>query len=240
MRVQFHPEVRLDRKRGHEFAQKLATFIDPQKIELTQEKWTFTQPLGSAANSFLSVTVTQRDLQMHASFPSFGKEWYEQRYQMLLKQFRAFFGPEMILESSAMVRGVLSVDGDARIFLSQHVMQIDPARTDSFGRPIHLVGIRFFFPPFMKPKEGKRKQGVVDWQVNVKAESLIEDPTKLFLEADADWPVPRSWNEDSEKEEIQRLEAVSQYLEKNVIAFLQHEGGDSEPPSPAESEGQPL
>jgi hypothetical protein len=84
-------------------------------------------------------------------------------------------------------------------------------------------------------KTGKRKPVVTDWQVNVRAESLLDDPSKLFLEADADWQTPRPWNEGEEKKEIERLELVSQYLEKNVLAFLEHEGGSPQPP---ETEGE--
>jgi len=234
MKLQFHPEIRLDKKRGFEFAQQLVPFFDAQSSELKADRWVFKQPLGTSPDCFLSIIVSQKELQMHGSNPMSKTEIYETKYKKLLEVFEEFFKPEMILSSSAMVNGSLRIDGDARLFLAQHVMKIDPARNDAFGRPIHLVGIRFFFPPFRKKgAKKKEKNDIVEWQVDVKAESFIEDPTLLFLEADADWVKPRPWDSEAVEEEIQRLGIVSGYLETNVLAFLQHE---SDPPIDTSSE----
>src|SRR5262249_31553383 len=221
MRVSFHPQLRLDPKRGWDFGKTLADFIEPNKSELKEEDWTFSQPQGSSPNSFLSVTVRPSNLQMDAQLPIQGKEWYETRYGLLLKKFAEFFKPELILESGSMIHGTIPIDGDARAFLAGHVMSMDPSRADQFGRPIHLVGLRFFFPPFRR-KGQKGKGAVTDWQVNVKAESLLEDPSKLYLEADADWPSPEQWSDGATAKLIEQLGIVSTYLERNVVAFLQH------------------
>jgi hypothetical protein len=221
LRVVFHPEIRLEQKRGWDFGRTLTEFIQPNKSELQAEAWTFSQPQGGSPNCFLSVNVRPSDIQLNVSQPVNNKEWYETRYGLLLRRFAEFFTPELILESSAMIHGLLPIDGDARTFLAQHVMNMNPSRTDQFGRPIHLVGLRFFFPPFRK-KGKKGKEAVTDWQVNVKAESWLEDPGKLYLEADADWPSPEKWTETAVNRALERLNTVGEYLEKNVVAFLQH------------------
>jgi len=225
LRVAFHPSVRLEAKRGWDFGKALAEFIEPNKSDLKGEAWFFTQPQGPSPNSFLSVTVQPSDIQLHASYPIHGREWYEARYGMLLRRFAEFFKPELILESSAMIRGNLPINGDARTFLAEHVMNMDPSRTDPFGRPIHLLGLRFFFPPF-RQKGKKGKDAITNWQVNVKAESLLEDPSKLYLEADADWPTPSAWNDNAVSHILEQLDTVGGYLEKNVVAFLQHRTGE--------------
>jgi len=133
MRVIFHPVIRLESKKGWEFGQKLADFIEPSQSNLKADEWTFIQPQGASPNSFLTVTVRPSDVQLNATFPAHGKEWYETRYLLLLKKFADFFKPELILESSAMIRGTVPVDGDARTFLAGHVMNMSPNRTDPFG-----------------------------------------------------------------------------------------------------------
>jgi len=112
-----------------------------------------------------------------------------------------------------MIHGTIPINGDARTFLAQHVMSIDPDRVDRFGRPIHLVGLRFFFPPF-RHKGKKGKAAVANWQVNVKAESLLEDPSKLYLEADADWSEPEDWSDEATANLVKQLGIVSSYLEE--------------------------
>ncbi|MBX9678370.1 MAG: hypothetical protein K2X38_06370 [Gemmataceae bacterium] len=219
MKLQFHPEIRLERKKGFEFAQRLMSFFDPQTTDFKSERWLFKQPIGSSPDSYLSITVSQRDLQMHCSFPETGMELYENKYQKLLEVFGEFFQPELILSSSAMVRGSMAIDGDSRVFLASDVMKIDGERTKEFGRPIHLVGLRLFFPPFKKKGQGKKSQ--TEWQVDVKVESLLEDPSQLFLEADADWSMPRDWNNDALAEEVQRLGIVQAFLNENILKFLQ-------------------
>jgi hypothetical protein len=222
LRVDFHPTVRLETKKGWDFGKLLSEFIEPNKSELKEEAWFFRQPQGASPESFLSVTVGPSDIQLHASNPVHLKEWYETRYGMLLQKFAEFFKPELILGSSAMIHGLLPIDGDARTFLATHVMNMNPSRVDAFGRPIHLLGLRFFFPPF-RHKGRKGKEAVTNWQVNVKAESWLEDPSKLYLEADADWPDTSQWTSSAANKLLEQLGTVGQYLEKNVVAFLQHE-----------------
>ena len=237
--IRFHPEIRLlDRKRGREFAQKLAPIIDPEKMDLeSPDAWRYVQRVGSSPNSFLAVTVTPESVQLDAPAPTHGKEWYEDRYRGLLKEFRNFFSPSLMLGSTVIVRGVLPIHVDAREFLSSQVMRIHPDRNTSFGRPIHLVGLRLFFPPFKKTGS-KKKSDTVKWSVDVKAESLMDDPSKLFLEAQADWPTPTQWTEAAEQEEVNRLETVSEFLEKNVINFLLENPDGQAADGPQEIQGE--
>jgi hypothetical protein len=125
---------------------------------------------------------------------------------------------------------MLQVDGDARVFLMQHVMALDQERMKKLGRPMHCVGLRMFLPPVVlrpkKPtgtgkKKGKQAEAkVIDWQVDVKAESLIENPSKLFLEALAEWSGPQKWDKSAPEQIVSRLDLVSEYVKNNFLPFL--------------------
>ncbi len=220
--VSFHPPIRLDRKKGFEFAASLADYIDPSNVSLEERQWTFSQPISGSARSQLRVIIAPGRLQIHAEFPTHAKEWFEERQLSVMKKFKEHFSPALILHSAAMIRGTLPIDGDARTFLARHVMNISkPFR--QLGRPIQVIGLHLVFPPFRTASEQGAK--VTDWLVDVKAESLAEDPSKLFLEADAQWPETMPWNDENLSKVIERLETVSCYLEGNVKDFLQHASG---------------
>lgn len=224
----FHPPIKLDRKKGIEYAATLSDYIDPSSISLENHGWTITQPVGGTPRSQLRVAITSSQVQVEAVFPTYAKEWFEQRQLAVLENFGVHFEPDLILHSAAMIRGVLPIDGDARSFLAHHVMNIGPERIRPLARPIHVIGLRFVFPPFQK--KGEKGPEVTDWLVDVKAESLGEDPSKLFLEADARWPRSMKWNKENLLATVARLGTVSEYLEKNVADFLRRAAsGETEP-----------
>ena len=227
MRVGFHPEIRLDRRRGPEFTKMLGEIFDPSESKLNSESWEFVEPKGQSPNCFISVVVEQTNFQFHICMPEHGKEWYETRFKMLMKRFREFFSPSLIMESSVMINGLLPVDGDARTFLAGHVARIGGTRVAPFGRPIQLFGIRFFFPPFAsKGKTKKAKDITTDWSLDLKIESYLEDPTKAYLQADAAWPKPTKWDNAAEERILKQLGTVSDYLDKNIISFLLQSSDD--------------
>src|SRR5262245_267429 len=130
MRVAFHPEVRLEPNKGWDFGKALSEFIQPNKSDLKEEAWTFSQPHGDSPHSSVSVTVQTSSIEFDVLLPNQKKEWYETRYGVLLNKFAAFFEPRIILASSAMIHGTMQVDGDARTFLARHVMNIEEDRPD--------------------------------------------------------------------------------------------------------------
>ena len=222
----FHPRLHLNRKSGFEFAATLSDYIDPSNAELGETEWVYSQTIGSSPHSRLRVTVGPARIQIHGEFPSHSQEWFEERFGVVLQRFRERFKPELVLGSKAMVRGLLPVEGDARVFLAEHLMNIDARRVGPFARPIHLLGLRFSLPAYVnRSREGATG---ADWSVNVRVESLMEDPSQLFLEADADWPEPFSWEESTGTKLVERLQAVGDYLRKNVVAFLRASGGDQD------------
>ncbi len=232
--VNFHPHIRLSRKDGFDFASKLSDYIDPQTANLEAHQWTYSQPLGTSAAGGLEVTITPSSIQFDISFPTHRKEWLEQRCTMVLQEFYDKFDPKLVLSSSAKVVGTIEIDGDARGFLAHHVVNLNPKRLLLLKRPVHALGIRIFSPPFEHvEKRGKKNvTHTIPWVVDVKAESLIEDPSKLYLEADAQWPTPTQWTGVPKiiEELIGHLKTVTEYLEKDVINFLKAPDEDSGDP----------
>ena len=193
--IQFHPPIKLIHSKGLEFAAKLSTHVDvPRGLDLQENQWSFSQPLGTTSRGVFQVVVKESELVLEAAFPSHPLEWFEHRFKFIVEEFRRMFTPGLLLASSAAYRGTLQIDGDARNVLD-HARYQDGTRTIStnLGRPLHLFGIRLLMPPFQeqKPAEGKRKKAkvvrTVDWVADVKAESLVEDTGKLFLEATGQW-----------------------------------------------------
>lgn len=219
LKVRFHPEIKLDKKRGHLLAASLSDYLGIEKNELESHKWTFVEPLSGDPGSRLLVIVTPDSLDLDIRFPPQAQEWVERRFRAVLDGFYEQFNPSLLLNSEALVRGTLQINGDARTFLSTYVMRMDDSQIDPFGRPVHLIGLRFFFPPYQAAAE-QDSAGSADWAVGIRAESLMEDPGKLFLEADAEWFNPSAWNAASADTLIAHLSTAREYLEQKVVRFI--------------------
>jgi hypothetical protein len=225
--IAFHPPIRLERKRGYEFAAALADFVDPSNVTVEDHAWVFSQPIPGSPRSQLTVSVAKSQLKIDAEFPRQAKEWFEDRQTAILRKFVELFAPTLILQSAAMIRGVLPIDGDARTYLAQRVMNVRGEYFAPFGRPIHMIGLTLGFPPCrVESPDGAR---VEDSLVQVKVESLVEDTSKLFLEASGEWPQPLKCSDEALDKVVRRQDEVAAYLEKRVTEFLMRAAqGDSE------------
>jgi hypothetical protein len=228
--LRFHPEIKLERKRGHGFAASLSEYLNIDRNELESHSWSFVEPLPGDPESRLVIGVTSNSLRLEMHLPSRAQEWVEHRFETVLDTFGAQFQPQLVLNCQATVRGTIPIDGDARTFLAGHIMQMPPERVvQSFRRPVHLIGLRFFFPPFRSgPSEAEEPaaENRIDWSASVRAESLLEDPTQLFLEAETDWFEPTPWNDALSRTVIDRLATTRRFLEENVRDFLQPGAAD--------------
>jgi hypothetical protein len=223
----FHPNIRLDRKKGLEFAASLSSIIDPRGVELEENFWKFSQPLGADAAGKFQIGIWDQRITIEAFYPTDSLEYFERRYNLILKEFTKTFRPKLLLESDACMRGTYQIDGDARIFLATHIAKLDSKRLhQTLGRPVHSFGIRLFMPPFQVERSSKGKQkkkkiiDKVDWLLNIRAESQLEDPSKLFIEAKAQWSDPVNWNDTAMRVVEGRLAVISDYLKTKFISFL--------------------
>jgi hypothetical protein len=224
--VQFQAPVKLVRQGGMEFGKKLSEHIEPHGVELQDNAWTFSQPLGDRPGGLLKVAIQEQMIALEASQPTYALDWFETRYEFILDEFRKTFKPAYVIATMAKVVGTVEVDGDARRFLFEHVAHIPELRLEALGRPVHIVGIRLGMPAFQaaEPPKGKRKKPKIietKWLVETRAESLGADIRKLYLEAAGQWPLePKEWNAAATKEVVARLGTVKSYLIERLLPFL--------------------
>lgn len=214
--AEVHPRMVLDRKRGYEFAAELAEYIEPSSAKVGTERWLFTSAMEGSPNSRFEVSLSPTRIQIGVDFPTVTQEWVEARVREVLQRFEDFFQPKLLTGSAAMVRATLPIDGDAREFLAQHVMNIDMSRLNQFRRPVHMVGMKLLFPPY-KTKDGK---GGEDWLLKVTAESLLDDPSRVYLEADARWSVAGEWNDRTIDTLVQHSVNIYDYMKGSVLGFI--------------------
>lgn len=219
--IQFHPPISLS-KNGYKFAADISDYLEARTLSLQPHQWQLSQPLGSG---LMQLTVGPELIQFEVGQPEHAIGWIADRCRMVLETFHDTFKPKVMLVAAAKVVGTMQIDGDARLFLAKHVSSLDTKRFTMLNRPIHIFGIRVTCPPYKKEqKKGKKKVVVAQapWNVDIKAESWAEDPTKLWLEADAQWPGPFPWDASNIKEAVSHLQLVKDYLAQDVMQFLQN------------------
>jgi len=219
----FHPAISLNKKLGYEFATSLSEYLEIDASTFESNAWHM-----SSKRDGVSIEVGESHILLSCEKPAGGmaQEWYEHRYREVLIRFSEKFHPQIALASKAMMRQLFEIDGDARDFLSQHVMGIQPERFGPLQRPIQLLGMRIAFPPYIREQVGGSEGGeadaeTTDWLLELKVESWAEDPKMLFVEADASWHEPMSWDDTSGVIEkiVGRLGELNSYLSK-VRDFL--------------------
>jgi len=214
--LHFHPPIKLTAKDAHEFSAAVTERFEIDYANIESDGWT----LSSSRHGF-RVTVTQSQLELHCEPPEERQERYEVYYQRIVNCFEERFHPQVVLASKAAIRGLLDMDGDSRLFLTQQVLKMSSERLDLLQRPVHGLGLRLFFPSFRTKDEvdGERS---CDWDLDVRLESWLPDPRKLFVEADATWGQPEPWNEKCLEAVFGRLGTVSEYVKKEIRGFLMY------------------
>ena len=226
--VHFHPQIALTSRDAYEFARAVSDYYEIDNVNIESDAWT----LLSSRHDF-RIAVTHSQVELHGEALGKKQERYEVYYRTVVGCFEEHFGPEFLLASKAMVRGLLEIDGDSRTFLASHVFRMSPTRLDPLGRPLHLLGMRMFFPAYRIANESDDQNVEAleegsDWDVDVRLESWTEDPRKLFVEADASWKQLAKWDDKTLEDVFARLGTVSHYVRTTLLDFLQHENHNNE------------
>jgi hypothetical protein len=226
LRLDFYPPIKLTRRDGLRFGESIAEYIEPEDVQPGVTEWQFS---GGAICEGMNLHITRQSIRIDVRNPSNSLEWYEHRFEPILKLFSQTFSPQVALQCNVAITGLVDLppNMDARSFLGGYVMQMHPYKLEPIERPLHVLGVRLFFPPFAR-EDGSR----TDWSVNVRVESGINDPGKLFLESTAEWREPAPWNTQYVTDAVGRLGLVSSFMSDKLVKFLR------QPPFP-ESEDDP-
>jgi len=120
-------------------------------------------------------------------------------------------GPIQVVRRDCTIRNLYEVNaGHAFQFLwAQRLRQPEEA-VQAFGRPILGGGLRFVMPP--------RSDVPNDCTLEVKVESLLADPRKLFVETQAVWEAPLPPGSEPNPREL--IEEVGEYADHQVVDFI--------------------
>jgi hypothetical protein len=99
-------------------------------------------------------------------------------------------------------------------YIWEHLLGQSASYAAHLGRPLAGGGLRFVMPP---TRDEKPEPTVVE----VKIESFLRDPSKLYVDTHLSWPAPSNENMFAMCGEL--LKRVESYIEEKVIAFLTHE-----------------
>ena len=230
LRLDFYPAIKLRRRDGLRFAEAISEYLELEEIQPGVSEW---KMAGGASCDGVHLRIAKHSITLDAHDPVNSLEWYEHRFELVISKFEEMFSPHVALLRNAMASCLLDLPGgtDARAFLGGWVMLMDPHKLAPIERPLHVLGVRLFFPPFEEAdSEQAGEYCKTDWSVNVRVESCVNDPGKLFMEADADWDAPISWDNDLVNEALRCLGVVTTFMSDKIVKFLR------QPPLPDNDE----
>jgi hypothetical protein len=122
---------------------------------------------------------------VHVAFDPVNKsaEFAVEQLIAIVKEVAAILPMPVFVHQSHVIRKVLPLKGatDARQFMLDSVVQIPAGRIEGWKRQFASVGMRFIFPP----------QQVNELSAHdLKVESFMQDPSKLFIENTANFLTP--------------------------------------------------
>jgi len=101
----------------------------------------------------------------------------------ILKETAAVLPIPVFIHQTHVLRKTLPLAGndDARTFLTEQVLCVPPGRLAGWSRPVAAVGVRFVFAPQQMNELSNH---------DLKVESFMQDPRKIFVENAATFLVP--------------------------------------------------
>lgn len=125
-------------------------------------------------NDLMKYRVMPDRVLLSYEFCSKSMQYYLDLADDFLKVFSAVSGIQVSLAYSVIIRKLVNIPGvrDAREFMLKNAFGVSEERLKAFGRPLHMFGTRFFFPPL------DQKMPLYE----AKVESAMEDPSTLYVE----------------------------------------------------------
>lgn len=168
------------------------------------------QRLWKASNQRLSCVFQNDRVEIVHDFPSTDLQGFWRTVEDVLSHSVRMLRVPVFVLQQYLVRKIANplAEPDARLFLTRNVCSIDEGSLQAFGRPVHGTGLRFFF--------SATQESPVEF--DVKVESLLRDPTQLFLENTAKFYAPLQGSEFGDVHK--NLEATDSFLTGTVVRFL--------------------
>ena len=155
--------------------------------------------------------ISKDRLAITYDFCSQSMNYYQAMADDFIKVFTEITGNSMFLMHSVVIRKLVNIKGveDGRGFLISKVLAMKDESFKTFGRPLHAMGTRMFFPPM------KDDMAAFD----VKIESWMEDYRTLFVECAGVYstPVDLKANSAGIGNDITRTD---EFIGKNIMGFL--------------------
>ncbi len=170
--------VRYDKKKIPILMAKLQSTSDFVNMQmLNDNSWEISRKLSSP--EIFRVRLLPDRISVVNEYTSLSKGLFMQTFVDIIKCCAEVLKLPIIIVRSYTLRVTAEAQGsiDSREFIGDRVCGLSPEKRDPFKRPIHLVGLRFLLPPY-KAADGKEMPN----EFNVKVESRVNDPKKMFIE----------------------------------------------------------
>ena len=125
-------------------------------------------------NDLVKYRVMPDRILLSYEFCSKSMQYYLDLADDFLKVFSSVSGIQVSIAHSIIIRKLVNIPGvrDAMEFMLKSAFGVSEERLKAFGRPLHMFGTRFFFPPL------DQKMPLYE----AKVESAMDDPSTLFIE----------------------------------------------------------
>lgn len=213
-----HPPLLHSDKKLRELFTRLGTVHEFTQYQQPTEGTAQFHRIWRAANERLACNFHSDRIEMIHDFPSTNLRGFWRTVQdVLAESIKMLQIPAFVLQQYLIRKTASPLTGsDARLFLAHGVCSVENQKLEAFGRPLHGIGLRFFFPASQE----------APFEFDVKVESLLRDPTQLFLENIAKFYVSIHTADLTPIEK--NLEATEQFLAHTVVNFLRQFNPHSE------------
>lgn len=205
-----HPPLLHSDKKLRELFNNLGAIHEFTKFQQLNEGTAQFERAWKGTNERLSCVFQRDRVEIVHDFPSTDRQGFWRTAQdVLTESVKSLHIPAFVLQQY-LIRKIANplAEPDARIFLAQKVCSIEDKNLQALDRPLHGIGLRFFFPASQE----------APFECDVKVESLLRDPTQLFLENTAKFYTPLVVADLSAIG--MRLETAEQFLTDTVVKFL--------------------
>lgn len=205
-----HPPLLHSDKSLKELFTKLGTIHDFAQYQQPSEGSAQFTRIWRGSNERLACVFQNDRVEIVHEFPSTDLQgFWRTAHDILIESIKLLKVPVFLIQQY-LIRKTASplAEADARLFLAHRVCKLENRELQVLERPLHGIGLRFVFPASQD----------APFEFDVRMESLLRDPSQLFLENSAKFLAPV---QGPDLTGIQKnLESVDQFLTQTIVGFL--------------------